>query len=95
MNTRHSKYLTTTQSLIFWLTLGQAKATVHSKSPKSVGLSAINYQVIGPQAKPVVGEQGDQVMGEEQQQTDAGQKYTDGFQIGPKYRQLHLRRESI
>lgn len=68
------------------LTLGQAKSAIHPKSHQSVRLSAINQGVISPQAQPVVGEQGYQVMGEEQKQTNAGQKHSDGFQIGNKHR---------
>lgn len=44
-------------------------------------------------AQPNVGKQGDQVMDEEQQQTDAGQKNSYSFQIGPEHRELDLRKE--
>lgn len=54
------------------LTLGQAESTVHPQSHQSVRLSAVDHGVVGPQAQPVVREEGDQVMGEEQQHTDAG-----------------------
>lgn len=33
------------------------------------------------------------MVGEEHQQTDAGQKDSDGFQIGPEHRELHLWRD--
>lgn len=87
-------------SLLAWLlccyyvplTLGQAESAVHPKSHQSVRLSAINHRVVSPQAQPVVGEQGDQVMGKEEQQTDAGQNHSDGFQIGPEHRRLNLKR---
>lgn len=73
------------------LTLGQAETTIHPQSHQSVWLRAVNHGVVSPQAQPVVGEEGDQVMGEEQQQTDDGQKDTNGLQVGPEDRQLDLR----
>lgn len=78
---------------IHLLTLGQAEGTIHPQPHLSVRLSAVNHGIVGPQAEPVVGEDGDQVMGEEQQQTDEGQNHTDGFHIGPEDRQLDLREE--
>lgn len=78
---------------IFFLTLSDAKTTVHSQSHDFMRLRPIDHGVVGPKAEPVVGIEGDHVMGEEEEETGAGQKHSDGFQIGPKHRQLDLREE--
>lgn len=78
---------------ILFLTLSDTKTSVHSQSHEFMRLSPIDHGVIGPKAEPVVGIEGDHMMGEEEEETGAGQKHSDGFQIGPKHRQLDLREE--